>query len=442
MAEVTRGDVRSSTTLPGRAEKGKAISEQPKVAVRKSLGLALVECLVHVPSIAVTVGVISVTFRSAFWRAPGPDTSFILSTLQFAAKVHESLITLSICTMVMYHIRRALIGSQGVPLGLISAGLQLNSIMYLLSWEFWGSMSGKHFWSNKSVLLMAGILTAFVLATLASPSSAITMIPRLDWWGVNELWPGNRLVFNAFVQAPHGVLYPETLTKDLLPVFCYSPGAASQRDCPSGGLPSILVAAQTGNISLGFNGPQDGNPTFNLSLPVANNTVFRFLGGTGSSGDLAPMATSYFPKSGVSAFLASALWNYYSLVSSWEVVENQDSSSLIKMSQTRGTVRSTNGQDSARPQMPAVQVECEPFDSDSSLIIFPHWSFNYTPWANTDFTNAVWSVPMANVSNLVIDPALDNVNFTWVDLGLSNKPMPSIVGLFALPGPNLDPSVL
>jgi hypothetical protein len=71
-----------------------------------------------------------------FWQAPGPNTNSVLGALQFAAKVHESLIGVSLCTMVLYHIRNGLLGAHVVPLGPLGSGFQLNSVAYVFSAEF------------------------------------------------------------------------------------------------------------------------------------------------------------------------------------------------------------------------------------------------------------------------------------------------------------------
>src|SRR5438067_8181589 len=80
---------------PFKHEKRPSLSktgEEPKVALKKSYLSAFLQSLIHLPPIAITIGVLSLTFRSIFWEAPGPNTGSVLNALQFAAKVHESLI--------------------------------------------------------------------------------------------------------------------------------------------------------------------------------------------------------------------------------------------------------------------------------------------------------------------------------------------------------------
>jgi hypothetical protein len=72
--------------------------------------------------VAITIGVLSLDSRSVFWTAPGPSTNSVLDAMQFAAKVHESLTAVSLFHVVIHYLRRDLLGSRGVPLGLLSSG--------------------------------------------------------------------------------------------------------------------------------------------------------------------------------------------------------------------------------------------------------------------------------------------------------------------------------
>ena len=89
--------------------------EKPKIALKKSHSSAFFQSLIHLPPVAITLGILSLTFRSVFWEAPGPNTNSALNALQFAAKVHESLIIVSLGAMAIYYIRCGLVGSRGVP---------------------------------------------------------------------------------------------------------------------------------------------------------------------------------------------------------------------------------------------------------------------------------------------------------------------------------------
>lgn len=44
--------------------------------------------LIHVPSVAISLGVLSLTFLQIFWEAPSERTNAVLNSLQFAAQLH------------------------------------------------------------------------------------------------------------------------------------------------------------------------------------------------------------------------------------------------------------------------------------------------------------------------------------------------------------------
>jgi hypothetical protein len=164
--------------------------------------------------------------------------------MQFAAKVHESLTVVSLFHVVIHYLRRDLLGSRGVPLGLLSSGFQLTSVAYMFSAKFWGGVCSKGQRAVRRAPLVLIILVAFTLANLAGPSSAVAMIPRLDWWSVGELRTGNRLIFSAYIQARNDTLFPETVTKDAVPHYCFGEVATSQKDCPSSELQTIMANAE------------------------------------------------------------------------------------------------------------------------------------------------------------------------------------------------------
>ncbi len=111
------------------------------------------------------------------WEAPLNANA--LNVLQYAAKIHESLILASLSSVLLDIAWRKLLAPNGggLRLGLLSAPFQINSPMYLLSHEFRASLSGKG-----SILTTALVLYFFVLAAVTGPSAASIMVPKLDWW--------------------------------------------------------------------------------------------------------------------------------------------------------------------------------------------------------------------------------------------------------------------
>src|SRR5205814_515543 len=94
----------------------------------KSRKHALVGSLIHLPLVAITVPILSLTFRHVIWEAPAANTNTVLNSLQFAAQIHGSLIVMSLSAMLLHVVHCGLNSRHGVPLGFLSSSFQLNSI--------------------------------------------------------------------------------------------------------------------------------------------------------------------------------------------------------------------------------------------------------------------------------------------------------------------------
>jgi hypothetical protein len=245
----------------------------------------------------VTIGVLTLTFRTVFWQAPGPDTNSTLNALQFAAKLHEAFIIVSLSAIVFHRVRYELTGPRGVPLGFLSSGLQLNSWTYLFGWEFWSPTTGR----NLTLTLL--ILTSFTLAALAGPSSALTMIPKLDWWHFAQSEPqGYR--FSAYVHCSPDILFPGVVTGDHVPPHCFDKNATTLPDCPSAGFSTIL------QLPLLTSDPDH----LNISMWTGNSETIRLLAGAEPT---VSEAMGLFVASSIPDFIASALVRYWQDVNAY-----------------------------------------------------------------------------------------------------------------------------
>ncbi|CAI6099893.1 unnamed protein product, partial [Clonostachys chloroleuca] len=137
--------------------------------------------LFHLPSIAVTISLFCLYLREVTWKPPGPGSE-VLGILQFAAKAHEGLIVVSLSDILLHRVRGGLLGQEGVPLGFLSSAHHLPApLLYLFSWEFWGTVvypvnnKVSHFISVAAIILLT------LIGTGAAPTSAVTMIPREIW---------------------------------------------------------------------------------------------------------------------------------------------------------------------------------------------------------------------------------------------------------------------
>lgn len=228
-------------------EKGKSISENaPRNdgAFATSRKMALKECiLIHVVPVSITIGVLQLSFCSVYWADPNTYRSFneILNSLQYAAKALEILIVYSISRIVM-HRTRYLMARKSLPFGCVAIGY-VPTLMNLLSPDFWSSLRprsrGKRSEWLGEVLPSAGLLVVCVfLSLVAGPSSAVAMLPDLDWWSVQ---PFSNIRVSTWVQGPGNFpLWPTHVTKDLITdPRCYETGADQVWSCISEGWQNV-----------------------------------------------------------------------------------------------------------------------------------------------------------------------------------------------------------
>ena len=79
---------------------------------------------------------------------------------------------------------------QGLPFGALFSGLQISQASYLWSMEFWGAACSNHFPIHRRISVIFVVSIAVFLAATVGPSSAILLIPRLDYWpaGSTDIW--------------------------------------------------------------------------------------------------------------------------------------------------------------------------------------------------------------------------------------------------------------
>ncbi len=333
--------------------------------------------------------------------------------------------------MILHHVRKGLLGPRGVPLGLLGFGFQLNSVAYFFTPEFWGGLRGSRLGKRKLSLRILAIALAFLLANLAGPSSAITMIPKLDWWPLHAMWPANEIQFHAYIEAPNGTIFPQSITRSLVPDYCFEeqPDTKLQMYCPSGGLSNILTTAPMIGTPLSTTNYARADLNTNFSMPAANNSVTRFVSGQFSSFNVGN--SSLFLASAMPDFAASSLHWWYSLVAGFQAGGYVNNGPL-RSSSTRALIKAMlrSGGELLQLYKPLVQVECQASSFDDPTITFPHDLFFLPPWNSPPFSQADWSVPTPLMSD---DASTDQINFTWIDLAISEGPRPSILALFTMP---------
>ncbi|KAL8698263.1 MAG: hypothetical protein Q9201_006671 [Fulgogasparrea decipioides] len=134
-----------------------------------------------------------------------------LSYLQFAAKLHEMAMQSSLAVIVFGYVRHVLFSGDALPVGALLSGLQLTQVSYLWSMELWGIASSK-IPCRQKMAVMTIIIVAVLLASTVGPSSAILLIPNLNYWpaGSTHIW----------MNITADDLWPSKIDGSLLPAHC------------------------------------------------------------------------------------------------------------------------------------------------------------------------------------------------------------------------------
>lgn len=165
---------------------GKGYDEPTKIAIRKSRTTALMRALIHIVPIGVALWEIVINWNTYYMGATVRSQAYY----QFGAKVHEMTAQASLAAIVFSYIRYEMSLGQGLPFGAMFSGLQISQASYLWSMEFWGSICSKHLPVRRRIGMVLIIVVAIVLAATVGPSSAILLIPRLEYWpaGATNIW--------------------------------------------------------------------------------------------------------------------------------------------------------------------------------------------------------------------------------------------------------------
>ncbi|KAI9827121.1 MAG: hypothetical protein M1819_007012 [Sarea resinae] len=210
--------------------------EPPKIAISRSRSIALLRALVHVVPLGVALAELCLNWKGIY-LGPNFDHS---SYLQFAAKAHEMTMQASLAAILFTYLRHEISMGGGIPFGALLAGLQLNQLSYLWSIEFWGSAFAEKIRLRTRIRLAIAIAVFTSLAACVGPSSAILLIPRLEYWPAGHV----HLYMNITAQE----LWPSGIDESLVPPGCsLSEGPGFTSSCPSAQWQTIqaYMAAQT-----------------------------------------------------------------------------------------------------------------------------------------------------------------------------------------------------
>ena len=165
---------------------GKGYDEPTKVAIRRSRTTALMRASIHIIPVGVAMWEIIINWNAYYLGTTVLNQAYY----QFGAKVHEMAIHASLAAIVFSYIRYELSLGQGLPFGALFSGLQISQASYLWSMEFWGSICSKRLSLRRRISMVLIVTVAIVLAATVGPSSAILLIPRLEYWpaGATNIW--------------------------------------------------------------------------------------------------------------------------------------------------------------------------------------------------------------------------------------------------------------
>ena len=396
----------------------------PKSVLPKGNSRTLLRCFIHVPSIVITLGILSLTFQGFFWAPPSSSTNTILNALQFGAQLHSSLIIMSLSAMIMRFVHHQLSTKDGVPLGFLSSPFQLNSISYVFTSEFSNLFSKDR---KRNLLYVSVFIFAFTLAMLAGPSSAITMIPRLDFWPLKiPLTYENNLILRVYIQAGESHLFPETLTASGVSPHCSSSEAMLSPDCPSAGIRNFMVDDELFDMNVVDNSP-GAQSTMNITVP-GNWT--RYIAGSNSS----PQDFNPWTVSTSLVFVGQVLQTYVT------AIQNLANLSYDGLPQeNKGLARYDLSLHSVGKQIPTrkpiVQIVCNGWSPSTTQVIFPYVSMKSPQDSNDPAYPIQWTINSAEYPELMFSGThlLSPVNVTFIPPSQFPLPRPSLLTLFSTP---------
>lgn len=232
---------------------GPELDEPVKTAIHRHRFIAWLHTSIHLVPVSVALAEVCLNWHGTFLGANVDGLSY----LQFAAKAHELTMQASVSAMMFSYIRYELSIRQGLPFGALLSGFRFTQISYLWSMELWGAV-----FSNlpirRKLTMFVIIILGVSLAAIAGPSSAILLIPRLDYWpaGRTHIW----------INATSDELWPKNLTGSRVPRHC-SISSNNSSGCPSSEWQSIGTYLSLANniIPPNYLGPYTMSP-FSVQL--------------------------------------------------------------------------------------------------------------------------------------------------------------------------------
>ncbi|OAP65658.1 hypothetical protein AYL99_01630 [Fonsecaea erecta] len=209
--------------------------EQKKIILSSSLWKALWRCAPHAPPIAISIGILALSFHGIYIGADFASQTITLMSFQIAAKIHEIFIVASLSVIIFHAVRHELLHGGGLPLGLVGSGFNFGSFDFFFTKEFRGGLlnvmtPGDRLRKAGFIILLC---VAGLIAALAGPSSATLIVPSSQTWQAG----GTHFYLNGSAQD----FWPSDVSSDAsaLVSMCNGSTTTELAICPAGGYLSI-----------------------------------------------------------------------------------------------------------------------------------------------------------------------------------------------------------
>ena len=393
--------------------------EPRKAALDGRWWRALWRCTPHILPLSVTIFIIVLNVAQAYWQDLGrPHQTTRLQAWQYAAKAHELLMASSITAIAVHRIQYDLCVSKGVPLGFVSAGYQLSDPLFVFSKEWLGGVTSFTHPKGLTKAMPLGILLllGFGLTVIVGPSSAVVMIPQLDWWDVPKPQVFGDIPERPYMNFTAAQLWVPDITNDLYNQEVDCPNDKNNQDCPTPALDLVggwVAQHQNQGLQPNITVAQDGGVT-------------RYLTSVGGPYD----ESSWTVTSTIGWRFARDLGSF------WEWMVERNTSLAQNISRPLITPSFTDP--SLKMRKPLVQAQCQTYfnpDWNATQFEFPHDQLKTPPL--DEFLDKIWTLPNSFVKDLVGDnrspgyiPDDDRpkILFDWYDTAtnFSTKGAPSL----------------
>ncbi|KAL8823045.1 MAG: hypothetical protein Q9191_006232 [Dirinaria sp. TL-2023a] len=314
--------------------------------------------------------------------------------------------TASLSAIVIHQVQHGLSDNQGLPFGLLTGGFKLGEPFYLCTKQFLGpsvvrkhSDGGRRFYPI-SILILVGILLTLVVG----PSSAVAMIPRLDWWDVPQTKAfGNEYKDRVYFNRTEDELWPQDITNTIYAnTTSCRPVNFDNQDCAVRAMDSV---------GSWITDHQDQGTKPNITI-FQDSEIIRYLTSQGGP----PDNSSWTVTSTASSIFARDLVHY------WEwLVENTTLPTKI----ARPLIRPHFVNSTMKLKKPLVQTQCQTWlepDWANGNFAFPHDELLTPPLDHSK--HETWKLPNAFILNLkgndskigdMNDTQHPHILFDWFD---------------------------